>query len=159
MCRFKKPLSNSSGSSIAVSIHPMCRFKDIYDFTPNWEERFQYILCVGSRLLARVNLWILCCFNTSYVSVQVKMVLHKRHIDQSFNTSYVSVQVVFLTKIFLSVWGFNTSYVSVQGLLMLQKKTNMLCFNTSYVSVQVNTELEGVKNRAFQYILCVGSSF
>ena len=94
----------------------MCRFKLVY-------------------LIFHISL---CCFNTSYVSVQVLISYKAFNLLACFNTSYVSVQVI--TSVFLMIVhsSFNTSYVSVQGL-------------------PIGIPLE--PSILFQYILCVGSSY
>ena len=83
-----------SKSSLSVSIHLMCRFK-------NPSELFSYpIKEVSIHLMCRFKLHIypcfanlLPCFNTSYVSVQVGHMNCHLPGQESFNTSYVSVQV------------------------------------------------------------------
>ena len=85
---------NSSKSNLMakVSIHPMCRFKSGFSSYLNPSISFQYILCVGSSGARPPNAKLYsvsihpmcrfklnsvqgclnnCCFNTSYVSVQV----------------------------------------------------------------------------------------
>ena len=58
--------------------------------------RFQYILCVGSRLSSYFFIANRSSFNTSYVSVQA-LLIHPPPLTPiliCFNTSYVSVQVI-----------------------------------------------------------------
>ena len=88
--------------------------QEFRDEHPDVDIEFQYILCVGSRL--------------------IKSKLFKG--DKSFNTSYVSVQVVRKNKKEYWETGFNTSYVSVQEMKKLILSLIAICFNTSYVSVQ-----------------------
>ena len=54
--------------------------------------RFQYILCVGSSLQKTLELEKEDRFNTSYVSVQVTLIVLESCRFSCFNTSYVSVQ-------------------------------------------------------------------
>ena len=77
--------------------------------------KFQYILCVGSRLLVIIICTLLQCFNTSYVSVQGCVVLI------GFFFSFVSIH---------PMCRFKGISDTIQSILSR--------FNTSYVSVQVN---------------------
>ena len=70
MCRFKTLTCASYLALIAVSIHPMCRFKKV-------------LLFQQKQLIS---------FNTSYVSVQALNPIKKELAPGCFNTSYVSVQ-------------------------------------------------------------------
>ncbi len=74
----------SSSSSVSpstfeciVSIHHMCRFKSTASVSINIFLLFQYIICVGSSFYLIGIIKHLFCFNTSYVSVQVKRVFIK----------------------------------------------------------------------------------
>ena len=48
MCRFKAWLRSMCLRGLNVSIHPMCRFKDVKLRGVGLVLMFQYILCVGS---------------------------------------------------------------------------------------------------------------
>ena len=119
--------------------------------------KFQYILCVGSSLMKMSVSMRDYCFNTSYVSVQVK----KGYF--TILASKVSIHPMCRFKI--------TDTPKATGPLMFQyilcvgsrkennaKKRKKTCFNTSYVSVQVSPSSSLYLISMFQYILCVGSS-
>ena len=125
------------GIFIYVSIHPMCRFKPYGSSHPLQNWRFQYILCVGSRLCQILLLKVQKSFNTSYVSVQDSNELAIKEMLESFNTSYVSVQ--------------ETGYIDPNNVLMFQY---ILCVGSSVLERECR-----VTEYGFQYILCVGSSY
>ena len=120
-----------------ISIHLMCRFKNVDKGLKNYFKEFQYILCVGSSELQKSKpsktlefQYILCVGSRALVTL---FILNKVY----FNTSYVSVQVKLATCEVINRAYFNTSYVSVQELPVV---------------VAVHS------GNLFQYILCVGSS-
>ena len=78
---------------------------------------------------------------------------------ESFNTSYVSVQVRICDRKIDELKKFQY-ILCVSSSQTTVKKTNSLRgFNTSYVSVQVDTKMPiNLGDLQFQYILCVGSS-
>ncbi len=144
---------------ILVSIHHMCRFK-----------------MAGTQCAATSK-----GFNTSYVSVQDTRRARQLLSLKCFNTSYVSVQDLKKNQTNLQKTCFNTSYVSVQVWISKNNLSSILRFNTSYVSVQDSTDSTSrgksnvsihhmcrfkcfsvfkfiLSKRAFQYIICVGSS-
>ncbi len=71
MCRFKNIEEFKPLCRIWVSIHHMCRFKPLGAVLPAKSIMFQYIICVGSRSIGIIIKIKLQGFNTSYVSVQV----------------------------------------------------------------------------------------
>ena len=76
----------------------------------------------------------------------------------NFNTSYVVVQRLstFVVSVFYNY--FNTSYVVVQHLQIICSCQSVNHFNTSYVVVQPYSPPSPCKIKAFQYILCCGST-
>ena len=91
MCRFKPPVAITFTSTTVVSIHPMCRFK------------------IKPAQLQDDAI----SFNTSYVSVQVQVLVNSKEVTLF-------------------------QYILCVGSRYLTKKVtvNLKCFNTSYVSVQ-----------------------
>ena len=92
MCRFKEIQRCRLWDYIRVSIHPMCRFKELQKSKPAKSLEFQYILCVGSSIGCNIR-----CHGKDGVSIHLMCRFKKSGVYTlsylySFNTSYVSVQ-------------------------------------------------------------------
>ena len=99
MLRFNAGLFGRFGCGGRISIHPMLRFNEIYQLCIFLYIVFQYILCYGSTSIQLFFLNRECDFNTSYVTVQQRIMVILVRISVNFNTSYVTVQQRLKSKI------------------------------------------------------------
>ncbi len=140
-----------------VSIHHMCRFKDMLPCLTRSQFVFQYIICVGSSLYILIKKDIIArfqyiiCVGSRFISSR------SRKCYRCFNTSYVSVQALLGMCNTLKSQMFQ--YIICVGSRVVFKSSvlGFLSFNTSYVSVQVITTSPCTFISLFQYIICVGS--
>ena len=116
MYRFHSINRNQQGTNICISIHPMYRFHTL------WTSRQR---------------WILTYFNTSYVSVPLRIRKGCKQINVYFNTSYVSVPQVYAVANYFGVKIFQ--YI--------------LCIGSTHSEAHTIGA-----NALFQYILCIGST-
>ena len=120
--------------------------------------KFQYILCYGSTLK---RIWILplkTYFNTSYVTVQLLLVLIWLWMFSNFNTSYVTVQLNFLNKSNL------LSVISIHLMLRFNFNNAVHIPNINKISIHLMLRFNAKEEKPvillleFQYILCYGST-
>ena len=80
---------------IVISIHLMLRFNSVEQIKAMFLLKFQYILCYGSTGRQSDGTMIGTNFNTSYVTVQHRLLEWLGLCLIYFNTSYVTVQPVY----------------------------------------------------------------
>ncbi len=137
MCRFKSFSTCTNGRCKSVSIHHMCRFKPLANKVFPKSSRFQYIICVGSRLqqwsikTSTSAFQYIICVGSSDDKKVIKDPVTGVSIHHMCRFKYLDG----LAEIEIAT-GFNTSYVSVQDTDFVGFILFWACFNTSYVSVQ-----------------------
>ena len=158
MCRFKYAILGYRCLGNIISIHLMCRFK-LWVFGYFYSGlSFQYILCVGSRLLlwedyngTDISIHLMCRFKFNFKCIA--------HWLKHFNTSYVSVQA--------KRWERRCGAKGISIHLMCRFKKRVSKKKRSKLLISIHlmcrfkaqNRLQAVRaSRAFQYILCVGSS-
>ena len=144
---------------ILISIHLMLRFNETS--TP----RGGIFIVISIHLMLRFNLlWVYLFLIYQEISIHLMLRFNynkKKRLFQAvfyFNTSYVAVQLFLFSRIMTMMIYFNTSYVAVQHSLLKIFLIWLYNFNTSYVAVQRKKARRDSQRKAFQYILCCGST-
>ncbi len=155
MCRFKFWDRRGLLHLLLISIHHMCRFKKFYTKGCKNMAKFQYIICVGSRVnnfcihIIAIKFQYIICVGSSNRRKYIIITWH------NFNTSYVSVQAC--RKSLTSINGNLFQYIICVGSSNLLYKicSTYPYFNTSYVSVQViNHKLYVLQNVISIHHMC-----
>ena len=111
---------------IVISIHLMLRFNSVEQIKAMFLLKFQYILCYGSTrhvsacAHAKTLFQYILCYGSTGRQSDGTM------IGTNFNTSYVTVQHRLLEWLGLCLIYFNTSYVTVQPVYEVYYKGNYM---------------------------------